>query len=46
MIGKMKDEVKRNIICGFFRLKSDSLIFESSEGIKKAKCVNKNVVKT
>ena len=46
VIGKMKDEVKRNVICGFFRLKSDSLIFESSEEIKKAKCVNKNVVKT
>ena len=47
VIGKMKDKVKGKIISGFVQLKSKmySLIVLDSEEIKKAKGVNKNVVK-
>ena len=43
----MKDEFKGKIICEFVGLKSEmySLIAEDGEKIKKAKGVNKNVVK-
>ena len=46
MIGKMKDEVKWNIICKFVGLKSktNSLVMVDNEGIKKAKSVNKTDV--
>ena len=46
-IGKMIDKFKEKIITEFVGLKSKmySLIAESSEEIKKAKGVNKNVVK-
>ena len=47
VIGKVKDEAKGKIISEFVKLKSKmySLIVESSKEIKKAKGVNKNVVK-
>ena len=43
----MKDEVKGKIISGFVALKSkmNSLVLINNEEIKKAKGVNKNVVK-
>ena len=47
VIGKMKDEFKGKIISEFVGLKSKmySLIAVDSEEVKKAKGVNKNVVK-
>ena len=46
MIGKMKDEVRWNIICKFVGLKSktNSLVMVYNEGIKKAKWANRTVV--
>ena len=43
----MKDKVRGKIISGFVALKSKmySLVMVDSEGIKKAKDVNENVVK-
>ena len=48
VIGKMKDEVKGKIISEFIGLKSKmySLVIVNDEEIKKAKGVNKNVVKS
>ena len=47
VIGKMKDEVKGKIISEFVGLKSKmySLVLVNSGEIKKAKGVNKNVVR-
>ena len=47
VVGKIKDEVKKNIICELVELKSKmySLVTVDKEEIKKAKAVNKRVVK-
>ena len=47
VIGKMKDEFKKKIIRDFVGLKSKlcSLVIEDNEKIKKAKGVNKSIIK-